>query len=63
VRGERAISDYTDQAGNPISRDRMIAMVCESMLANVIAFEEAGVPRCATAPARPSFPSAFWALA
>ena len=43
VRGERAISDYTDQAGNPISRDRMIAMVCESMLANVIAFEKSGM--------------------
>jgi hypothetical protein len=39
------ISGYTDQAGNPVNREHMFRLVCESMLANVIAFEEAGVPR------------------
>jgi hypothetical protein len=37
------ISDYTDQAGSPVSRERMFTMVCGGMLANVIAFEEADV--------------------
>ncbi len=41
---DKPINDYTDQAGNPVSRDQMFRMICESMLANVIAFEEAGVP-------------------
>jgi hypothetical protein len=33
-----------DQVGNPANRQHMFRLVCESMLANVIAFEEAGVP-------------------
>jgi len=41
--GSKQISKYTDQAGNPVSREQMFRMVSESMLANVIAFEEAGV--------------------
>jgi hypothetical protein len=40
----KQISRYTDQVGNPISREHMFRLVSESMLANVIAFEEAGVP-------------------
>jgi hypothetical protein len=43
--GEYPINEDTDQAGNPVSKDRMYRMVCESILANVIAFEEAGVPQ------------------
>jgi len=44
-RATRRISiNYTDQVGNPVSRDHMFRMVSESMLANVIAFEEAGIP-------------------
>lgn len=39
------MSDYTDQRGNPVSRDEFFTMLCESILANVIAFDEAGVPR------------------
>ncbi len=39
------MSDYTDQQGNPVSRDEFFTMLCESILANVIAFDEAGVPR------------------
>ena len=38
------ISGYTGQAGNPVNREHMFRLVCETMLANVIAFEEAGVP-------------------
>ncbi len=41
---EQQIGGYTDQAGNPVSREHMFRLVSESMLANVIAFEEAGVP-------------------
>ncbi len=41
---EQGISGYTDQAGNPVSREHMFRLFSESMLANVIAFEEAGVP-------------------
>ncbi len=40
----RRIGGYTDQAGNPVSREHMFRLFSESMLANVIAFEEAGVP-------------------
>jgi hypothetical protein len=32
------------QAGNPVDREHMFKLVCESMLANVLAFEEVGVP-------------------
>lgn len=39
------MSDYADQRGNPVSRDEFFTMLCESILANVIAFDEAGVPR------------------
>jgi hypothetical protein len=39
------MSNYTDQRGNPVSRDEFFTMLCESILANVIAFDEAGVPR------------------
>ena len=42
--GSEQIDSYTDQVGNPVSRDQMFRMVSESMLANVIAFEEAGIP-------------------
>ena len=43
-RRSKPISDYTDQSGNPVSREQMFKMVSENMLANVIAFEAAGVP-------------------
>jgi predicted N-formylglutamate amidohydrolase len=43
--GRITISDYTDQAGNPTSRDQMIRLISETILSNVIAFEEAGVSR------------------
>ncbi len=44
VGGRERINDYTDQAANPVSREHMFRLFSESMLANVIAFEEAGVP-------------------
>jgi hypothetical protein len=44
VGGSKQISSYTDQAGNPVSGDQMFRMFSESILANMIAFEEAGVP-------------------
>ncbi len=43
MEGEQ-IGGYTDQAGNPVGREHMFKLFSESMLANVIAFEEAGVP-------------------
>jgi hypothetical protein len=43
VEGKR-ISTYTDQAGNPVSKEHMFRMFSESMLANVLPFEAAGVP-------------------
>jgi hypothetical protein len=42
---KRQIGGFTDQAGSPVSRDQVFVMISESMLANAIAFEEAGVPR------------------
>ena len=44
VGGSKQISGYTDQAGNPVSREDMFRLFSESMLANVVAFGEAGVP-------------------
>jgi hypothetical protein len=43
--GQEPTYKYTDQAGNPVSKDQMFRMVCDSILANVLAFEEAGVPQ------------------
>jgi hypothetical protein len=40
----KQISGYTDQVGNPVSREHMFRMVSESMLATVVAVKEAGVP-------------------
>jgi hypothetical protein len=34
--GRERINGYTDQAGNPVSREHMFRLFSESMLANVI---------------------------
>ena len=39
------MSGYTDQSGNPVTFDELVTQVSESVLANVIALELAGVPR------------------
>ena len=39
------MSGYTDQRGNPITFDELVAQVSEAVLANVIVLEEAGVPQ------------------
>ena len=36
---------YSDQRSNRVSRNEFFTMLSESILANVIAFDEAGVPR------------------
>ena len=43
---EQMESGYTDQKGRAVSRETFFGLFSESILANVIAFEEAGVPRC-----------------
>lgn len=39
------MSGHTDQRGNPVSFNELVTQISESVLANVIALELAGVPR------------------
>ena len=39
------MSEWTDQQGNPVTLDQLIDQIAESILANLIAFDRAGVPR------------------
>lgn len=42
--GSQQIGGYTDQLGSRVTKEHMLRLISESMLANVMAFEEAGVP-------------------
>src|SRR5882724_6236804 len=39
------MSDYRDQQGTQINKEELFLLMSESILANLIAFDEAGIPR------------------
>jgi len=39
------MSEWTDQHGKPVTFDQMLDQIAESILANLIAFDRAGIPR------------------
>ena len=39
------MSEWTDQHGKPVTFEQMLDQIAESILANLIAFDRAGIPR------------------